>query len=218
HGSVHAAGVVIADRPLIEVVPLYKKNKQADIQIQFDYQDAEEIGLLKLDVLGLRTVTVLGDAEKLVRQKEPGFRIKEVPLDDDATFQLLCRGDTAGVFQLEGDGITAAVTGVKPDRFDDIIAILALYRPGPMEQLGTYIARKHGREPVVFPHPDLEPILARTYGLIVYQEQVMGLARVLAGYTPGEADAFRKAIGKKLPELIKEQIAKYTERAVARGY
>lgn len=218
HSSVHAAGVVIADRPLIDVVPLYKKNKDAEIQIQYDMRDAETIGLLKLDVLGLRTVTVIGDAEKLVRQHNPNFRIKDVPLDDERAFALLRAGDTNAVFQLEGDGITAACTGMQPDRFEDIIALIALYRPGPMEQLGSYFRRKRGEEAIQYPHPALGAVLDRTYGLIVYQEQVMGIVRTLAGYTAGEADMFRKAIGKKLVDLIQKEIDGFIERAVGLGH
>jgi DNA polymerase III subunit alpha len=218
HGGVHAAGVVVADRPLIEIAPLYKKNQDADVQIQYDMRDAETVGLLKMDVLGLRTVTVLGEAEALVRRKDPGFSIKDVPLDDAPTFALLSAGDTGAVFQLEGDGITAACTGMRPDRFEDIVALIALYRPGPMEQLGSYFRRKHGEERVTYPHPALEKLLSRTYGLMVYQEQVMGLTRELGGYTAGEADQFRKAIGKKLVPMIKEKIAEFTARAIERGH
>lgn len=218
HGGVHAAGVVIADRPLIELAPLYKKNQGADVQIQYDMRDAEAVGLLKMDVLGLRTVTVLGEAERLVRRKIPDFNIKNVPLDDVATFSMLSSGDTGAVFQLEGDGITAACVGMRPDRFEDIIALIALYRPGPMEQLGSYFRRKHGEEQVEFAHPSLRPILERTYGLMVYQEQVMGIVRTLAGYTAGEADQFRKAIGKKLVPLIREKIDEFIERAVSKGH
>ncbi len=218
HSSVHAAGVVIADRPLIEIVPLYRRNQQSDVSIQFDMWDAESVGLLKMDILGLRTVTVLGEAERLIRGVLHDFDIKKVPLDDRRTFDLLSSGDTVGIFQLEGEGITAAVEGVRPDRFEDIVAILALYRPGPMEQLPDYIDRKHGRASVTYPLPELAEILERTYGLIVYQEQVMGLARLLAGFTPGEADSFRKAIGKKLPELIAEQIGIFSRRAIERGH
>lgn len=218
HGGVHAAGVVIADRPLIELAPLYRKNQDADIQIQYDMRDAEAVGLLKMDVLGLRTVTVLGEAERLVRRKLPNFNIKTVPLDDVATFNLLSAGDTGAVFQLEGDGITAACVGMRPDRFEDIIALIALYRPGPMEQLGSYFRRKHGEEAVEYPHPALKSILERTYGLMVYQEQVMGIVRELAGYTAGEADQFRKAIGKKLVPLIREKIDEFIQKAIAKGH
>lgn len=218
HGSVHAAGVVIADRPLIDLAPLYRKNQDADIQVQFDMRDAESVGLLKMDVLGLRTVTVLGEAERLVRNRVSDFDIKSVPLDDGPTFKLLQEGDTGAVFQLEGDGITAACVGMRPDRFEDIIALIALYRPGPMEQLGSYFRRKHGEEPVAYSHPAIRPVLERTYGLMVYQEQVMGIVRELGGYTAGEADQFRKAIGKKLVPLIKEKIEEFIQRAVARGH
>ena len=218
HGSVHAAGVVVANRPLIELTPLYKKNKDAEIQTQFDMRDCETAGLLKMDILGLRTVTVIGDAEKLIQRDEPDFTIKGVPLDDQRTFDMLTEGDTASVFQLEGDGITNACRGMRPDRFEDIIALIALYRPGPMEQLGSYFARKHGHEEVRYAHPALKKILARTYGLIVYQEQVMGIVRELAGYTAGEADMFRKAIGKKLVPLIRENIETFIERAKKLGH
>lgn len=218
HGGVHAAGVVIADRPLIDLAPLYRKNQDAEIQIQYDMRDAETAGLLKMDVLGLRTVSVLGEAERLVRRRVPDFDIKKVPLDDKRTFDLLSSGDTGAVFQLEGDGITAATVGMRPDRFDDIIALIALYRPGPMEQLGDYFRRKHGEDSIPNQHPLLEPILKRTYGLMVYQEQVMGIVRALAGYTAGEADQFRKAIGKKLVPLIKEKIDEFVAKAISRGH
>lgn len=218
HGSVHAAGVVIADRPLIELAPLYKKNQEAEVQIQFDMRDAEDAGLLKMDILGLRTVTVIGEAESLVRRTIPDFNIKNVPLDDAATFKLLQDGDTVSVFQLEGDGITNACIGMQPDRFEDVIALIALYRPGPMEQLGSYFARKKGEEAVSYAHPEIAPILERTYGLMVYQEQVMGIVRALGGYTAGEADMFRKAIGKKLVPLIQEKIDEFVQRAVDRGH
>jgi DNA polymerase-3 subunit alpha len=218
HGSVHAAGVVVANRPLIELAPLYKKNKDAEIQTQFDMRDCETAGLLKMDILGLRTVTVIGDAEKLVQKHNPDFTIKGVPLDDQRTFDMLTDGDTSSVFQLEGDGITNACRGMKPDRFEDIIALIALYRPGPMEQLGSYFARKHGEERVVYAHQALKKILERTYGLIVYQEQVMGIVRELGGYTAGEADMFRKAIGKKLVPLIRENIDTFIKRAMALGH
>lgn len=218
HGGVHAAGVVVADRPLIDIVPLYKKNKDAEVQIQYDMRDAEEIGLLKMDVLGLRTVTVIGDSEKLIQRYIPDFRIKDAPLDDAATYALLQGGDTGAVFQLEGEGITAACRGMKPDNFEDIIALIALYRPGPMEQLGDYFRRKHGEDEVKFAHPELESILGKTYGLIVYQEQVMAIVRTFGGYTAGEADMFRKAIGKKLVDLITAEIDGFKKRAIKRGY
>lgn len=218
HGSIHAAGMVVADKPMMEVAPLYRKKIGANEQIQFDYHDAEDIGLLKLDVLGLRTVTVIGDASDIVRQESPDFDVLNVPLDDPATFEMLRAGDTVGVFQLEGEGMTKEIQRIQPTEFADIIAMIALYRPGPMDQIPTYAARKHGDEPVSYAHPDLEPILERTYGLIVFQEQVMGIAREMGGYSPGEADMFRKAIGKKIPTLINSEIERFTERAISRGY
>lgn len=218
HGSVHAAGVVITNKPLIELTPLYKKNKDAEIQTQFDMRDCEVVGLLKMDILGLRTVTVMGDAEKLIRKTDPTFKLKNVPLDDQKTFDIISHGDTGSIFQLEGDGITNACKGMIPDRFEDIIALIALYRPGPMEQLGSYFDRKHGKERVEYAHPALHNILERSYGLIVYQEQVMGIVRELGGYSAGEADMFRKAIGKKLVPLIRENIDAFIERAVGLGH
>lgn len=219
HSSSHAAGVVISDGPIIESAPLYRRNQQSEVQTQYDYRDAESIGLLKIDVLGLRTVTAIGEAEKLIREnKDSDFKISDVPLDDQETFDLLEKGDTVGVFQVEGEGITNVLKGIKPDRFEDIIATIALYRPGPMEQLGSYIDRKHGREEVTYIHEDLKPILENTYGLLVYQEQVIEMAKIMGGYSPGEADVFRKAIGKKIPELIEKQIKEFKERALDRGY
>lgn len=213
HSTVHAAGVIIGDRPIADLVPVCRKKKGDELQTQFDYHDAEDIGLLKMDVLGLRTVTIIGDLEQLT-----GVDSRSLPIDDKKTFELLQAGNTVGVFQLEGELITKAMMGIKPDRFDDIVATIALFRPGPMEQLASYIDRKHGKEKVIYPHPDVAKSLEKTYGLIVYQEQVMGLARTLADYTPGEADMFRKAIGKKLPELIAEQIKLFVTRATDRGY
>lgn len=221
HTSSHAAGVVIADRPLVDAgIPLYRKNQQSDIQIQYDYKDAEKVGLLKMDLLGLRTVTVLGEAVRLVRDVhgQPDFSLDSIPMNDKDTFRLLQRGDTVGVFQLEGEGITAATRNLKPQKFWDIIVLLALYRPGPIEQLGTYADRLHGREEPQYLHDDLRPALERTYGLMVFQEQVMNVVRMMGGYTAGEADMFRKAIGKKEVELIESEIAQFKERAVERGY
>lgn len=216
--SVHPAGVVIADRPLDGLVPLCRRNRGDEVQTQFDYLDVEKVGLLKFDILGLRTMTVIGDAEAYVREVDSSFAIKAVPLDDPAAYELLAAGDTVGIFQLEGEGFVSTLRGLKPDRFEDVVALLALYRPGPIEQIPHYIHRKHGEEEVGYPHPDLVPVLEPTYGLIVYQEQVMGIARVMAGYSPGEADLFRKAIGKKLPRLIAEQIEEFSRRALGRGY
>jgi DNA polymerase-3 subunit alpha len=198
-------------------IPLGRRNKEAEVHCEHDMNGAEEVGLLKLDVLGLRTMTVIGEVEDLIGD---GFNIKDVPLDDEDTFKLLGGGpdELKGVFQLSKDAIGNAMRSIRPSEFEDIIAILALFRPGPMEQIGSYAARKLGREDVEVAHPDLGPILAKTYGLIVYQEQVMAIATVLGGYTPGEGDMFRKAIGKKLPKLIATENAKFKAKALERGY
>ena len=218
HTSIHAAGIVIAPGDIEDVVPLYRKNKDAELQTMFSYQDVEALGLLKFDLLGLRTVTVLGDMEGMVQRSSPEFRIADIPMDDGATFGTLQSGNTTGVFQLEGEGMTRATVQIKPESFQDVVALLALYRPGPMEQVSSYAARKAKTEVVYYDHPDLAEVLSDTYGLIVYQEQVMGLAQKLAGYSDGEADVFRKAIGKKIPELIAEQLAQFKVRALERGY
>jgi len=221
HGSVHSAGVVIGSGPLMGLgIPLGRRNKDADLHCEHDMQGAEEVGLLKLDVLGLRTMTVIGEVETMVREDDPDFDIKKVPLDDAEVYKLLGGGPERlkGVFQLSKDSIGNALKGIHPSEFEDIIAILALYRPGPMEQLDSYAKRKLGKEEVEVAHPDLTPILSRTYGLIVYQEQVMAIAQVMGGYTPGEGDVFRKAIGKKIQSLIEEELAKFKTRALERGY
>jgi DNA polymerase-3 subunit alpha len=213
HTSKHAAGLIISADPLIDSLPLHI-TPNTDLRSQYDMWDLERLGFLKMDFLGLKTVTVLHDVEKLVGD----LNLRQVPEDDRATFDLISRGDTVGVFQLEGAGITNAAMGVKPSSFSDIAALIALYHPGPMKQLGSFIARKHGEEPISYLHSDLKPILDTTYGLIIYQEQVMRIAQVFAGYTAGEADQFRKAIGKKIDKLIREQIEKFAERALERGY
>lgn len=213
HISKHAAGVIISPQPLMDVLPLRSKNGE-DETSQYDMHDLEALGFLKMDCLGLRTVTMLHDIEQMV----DGLNFREVPMDDEKTFDLLERGDTVGVFQLEGAGITSATTGLKPRRFEDVFALIALYRPGPMEQLGSFIHRAHGEEEISYIHPDLEPILKDTYGLIVYQEQTMKIAMKFAGLTPGEADMFRKAIGKKIPKLIAEELDKFTVRAIKKKY
>lgn len=226
HATTHAAGIVVSDGPLRERVPLWvrsRKDLEEDppkIYVAFDYIDAEDAGLLKLDVLGLRTVSVIAEAEDRIREwkKDPEWSIKDEPLDDQKAFQILRDGDTVGVFQLEDHGITRATEAVAPDRFDDIVHVIALYRPGPMEYIPQYVDRKFGREEPSYYHPDLEEVLEPTHGLIVFQEQVMKIAQIMGGYTPGEADLFRKAIGKKLPKLMKKEIGKWKKRALENGY
>ena len=218
HASVHAAGVVIADRPLAELVPLYR-NKE-DVTTQFSMNDLEAVGLLKMDFLGLRTLTILEKAVALARsQGAEGLDLETVPLDDPATYRLLGTGDTLGVFQLESEGMRSLLVRLRPDRFEDLVALLALYRPGPLNagMVDIYLDRKHGRREVAYPDPRLEPVLRDTHGVIVYQEQVMRIANLLGGFSLNEADNLRKAMGKKKPEILARYREKFLAGAVAGG-
>src|SRR5262244_3421475 len=181
HASTHAAGVVIADRPLIELVPLYRDPRAQLPATQFSMKWAEAAGLVKFDFLGLKTLTVIETARELIARRGITIDPSKLPLDDPAAYALLQRGDTVGVFQLEGQGMRDALRKLRPDRFEDIIAIVALYRPGPMDNIDSYVNRKHGREGIESLHPMIEPILKETYGVIIYQEQVMQIAQVLSG-------------------------------------
>jgi DNA polymerase III subunit alpha len=215
HASTHAAGIVISDKPLVEHLPLYVGNKNETIT-QFDMTWVEKIGLVKFDFLGLKTLTVIDQAKRLI-EKSRGTRLDmdEIPLDDKETFELLARGDTLAVFQLESSGMRDIITKFKPSVFEDLIAILALYRPGPLESgmVDDFINRKHGRTAFEYPLPQLEPILKETHGVIVYQEQVMSIAQVLADYSLGEADLLRRAMGKKKPEEMAEQKTRFEKGA-----
>ncbi len=217
HASTHAAGVVIGDRPLDELVPLYRDPRSAMPVTQFNMKDVEQAGLVKFDFLGLTTLTLLALAERLVNQRGTPLELAKLPLDDPATFELLGRGETAGVFQLESSGMRDALRKLKPDSFDDIIAMNALYRPGPMDNIPRYINCKHGIEQPEYMHPILEPILEETYGVIIYQEQVMQIARELAGYSLGGADLLRRAMGKKIQAEMDAQREVFIEGATARG-
>ena len=216
--GVHAAGVVIGDRPLDQLVPLYKDPRAEMPVTQYDMKYVEETGLIKFDFLGLKTLTVIQRAVDWIK-KERGLDldIDTVPLDDRETYELLQRGDTAAVFQFESAGMKDVHKQIKPDRFEDLIAIVSLYRPGPMDNIPTYIKRKHGEEEITYLHPALAPILDETYGIMVYQEQVMKIAQVLGGYTLGGADKLRKVMGKKMREEIPKQRAMFTEGAVKNG-
>lgn len=216
--GMHAAGVVIGDRPLDQLVPLYKDPK-ADMPVtQYDMKFVEETGLIKFDFLGLKTLTVIKRAVDWVNKiHNVGLDIEKVPLDDKATYEMLARGDTSAVFQFESPGMKDVHKQIKPDRFEDLIAIVSLYRPGPMDNIPTYIKRKHGEEEITYLHPDLAPILGETYGIMVYQEQVMKIAQVLGGYTLGGADKLRKVMGKKMRDEIPKQRAMFTEGAVKKG-
>ncbi len=217
HASTHAAGVVIADRPLIELVPLYRDARAQLPATQFSMKWAEAAGLVKFDFLGLKTLTVIETARKLLARRGLDVDPSTLPLDDPAAYALLQKGDTVGVFQLEGQGMRDALRKLKPDRFEDIIAIVALYRPGPMDNIDSYVNRKHGREQIESLHSMIAPILAETYGVIIYQEQVMQIAQVLSGYSLGEADLLRRAMGKKIKKEMDAQRKRFIEGAVANG-
>ncbi|HMK33815.1 MAG TPA: DNA polymerase III subunit alpha [Desulfomonilaceae bacterium] len=215
HASTHAAGIVISDRPLVEHLPLYVGNNKETIT-QFDMTWVEKIGLVKFDFLGLKTLTVIDQALKLIRKtRGVALDMSTIHLNDPATFSLLSKGDTMGIFQLESSGMRDVLTKFKPSVFEDLIAILALYRPGPLESgmVDDFINRKHGRTPIEYPLPELESILKETYGVIVYQEQVMNIATTLADYTLGDADLLRRAMGKKKAEVMAEQKSRFEKGA-----
>jgi DNA polymerase III subunit alpha len=217
HASTHAAGVVIGDRPLDELVPLYRDPRSDMPVTQFNMKYVELAGLVKFDFLGLKTLTVLARALDLLRLKGVVLDLSNLPLDDPATYDLLGRGDTVGVFQLEGAGMRDMLRKLRPDRFEDIIAVVALYRPGPMENIPRYINVKHGIEPPDFLHPSLQEILAETHGIMIYQEQVMQIAQVLSGYSLGGADLLRRAMGKKIRSEMEAQRRQFIDGAIARG-
>jgi DNA polymerase III subunit alpha len=218
HASTHAAGMVIGDRPLDELVPLYRDPRSSFPITQFNWKLVEAAGLVKFDFLGLKTLTVLQKAVELIKVgRGIDIDLARVPLDDEASYELLAKADTVGVFQLESTGMRESLKKLKPDRFEDIIAMVALYRPGPMDNIPTYINRKHGEEPVDCLHPLLEEILQETYGVIIYQEQVMQIAQVMGGYSLGKADVLRRAMGKKDKAAMAEQQAEFVAGAVANG-
>ncbi len=214
--STHAAGVVIGDRPLNKLVALYRDPRSEMPVTQFNMKSVETAGLVKFDFLGLKTLTVINDAVKLLKNRGIDLDVDRIPLDDKKSFELMSSGNTAGVFQLEGSGMRDMLKRLKPNRFEDIIAVVALYRPGPMDNIPSYIARKHGAEPVAFPHPMLQSILEETYGIIIYQEQVMQIAQVLAGYSLGGADLLRRAMGKKIKSEMAAQREIFVKGAVER--
>ena len=220
HASTHAAGVVIGDVPLDQVVPLYRNPSDESVVTQFDMKCVEKAGLIKFDFLGLKTLTVIALAVKMVRANhDPEFAIEDADLEDKATYELLSRGDTTGVFQLESSGMKELLAKLKPEVFEDVIALVALYRPGPLESgmVDDFVARKHGQKKVTYFFPELEPVLKETYGVIVYQEQVMEIARRLAGYSLGEGDILRRAMGKKDPQVMSQQKERFLEGALEHG-
>lgn len=218
HSSTHAAGVVIGDRPLSDLLPMMVDKDGNDVT-QYSMSYVEKIGLVKFDFLGLKTLTVIHTALRLIKESRGiELELEALPLDDAQTFATLCAGNTVGVFQLESGGITDMTIRLKPNVFNDLVAILALYRPGPLDagMVDHYIERKHGREKVIYMHPLMEAILADTYGIILYQEQIMQLARELAGYSLAEADLLRKAMGKKIPEEMAKQKSRFLSGAKER--
>jgi len=216
HASTHAAGIVIGDRPLSELVPLYRDPKSDMPVTQFNMKWVEQAGLVKFDFLGLKTLTVLRRAADLVRRRGIDLDLAAIPLDDQRTYELLARAEAVGIFQLESQGMRRALLDMRPDRFEDIIALVALYRPGPMANIPTYCARKHEMEKPDYIHPKLEPILKETFGVIVYQEQVMQAAQILAGYSLGEADLLRRAMGKKIRSEMQQQRSRFVSGCVER--
>src|SRR5579862_1331993 len=217
HASTHAAGIVIGERSLSELVPLYRDPKSNMPVTQFNMKWVEPAGLVKFDFLGLKTLTVLDLAVKLVRRRGLEIDLSNLPLDDGKTFEMLARGETVGVFQVESQGMRRALIDMRPDRFEDLIVLVALYRPGPMANIPTYCARKLGQERTDYLHPKLEPILQATYGIITYQEQVQQIARDLAGYSLGKADILRRAMGKKDRKEMASQRGDFISGAVERG-
>ncbi|WP_439950896.1 DNA polymerase III subunit alpha [Desulfolucanica intricata] len=215
HASIHAAGVVITKEPLTHYLPLYKST-DGPVSTQFAKEPVEELGLLKMDLLGLRTLTVISDAVDMINRRiNPPLDIEQIPLDDKNTYELLCRGEGVGVFQLESSGMRAILRDLRPEVFEDIVALVALYRPGPLGSgmVDDFIKNKHGLKEVVYLHPILEPILRDTYGVILYQEQVMRISSDLAGFSLGEADLLRRAMGKKKPEVIAGLRSQFLEGA-----
>ncbi len=217
HASTHAAGIVIGERPLNEFVPLYRDPKSLMPVTQFNMKWVEPAGLVKFDFLGLKTLTVLDIAVKLVRKRGVEIDLSGIPLDDAKTYEALARGETVGIFQVESQGMRRALVDMRPDRFEDLIVLVALYRPGPMANIPTYCARKLGHERTDYLHPKLEPILQPTYGIITYQEQVQQIARDLAGYSLGKADILRRAMGKKDKKEMASQRGDFISGAVERG-
>ena len=218
HAGIHAAGVIIADGKLTDHAPMYRGADDENV-VQYDMKHAEKIGLIKFDFLGLKTLTHIHHALKLVKENR-GIEVheKDIPMSDPKIYELLSRGDTAGVFQFEGEGITDATRKIKPTSFADITAITSLYRPGPMANIPEYTKRKHGELPVEYLLPDTKQVLEETYGIMVYQEQVMGIASLIAGYSLGEADMLRRAMGKKIKEEMDQHRERFMKGAIANGH
>ncbi|AYG61364.1 DNA polymerase III subunit alpha [Rhizobium jaguaris] len=217
HASTHAAGIVIGDRPLSKLVPMYRDPRSDMPVTQFNMKWVEQAGLVKFDFLGLKTLTVLKTAVDFVAKRGITLDLASIPLDDKMTYDMLSRGETVGVFQVESAGMRKALIGMRPDCIEDIIALVALYRPGPMENIPVYNARKHGEEEIESIHPTIDHLLKETQGVIVYQEQVMQIAQVLSGYSLGEADLLRRAMGKKIKAEMDQQRERFVDGAIKNG-
>ena len=214
HASTHAAGVVIGHESLSKVVPLYKDPNTNTNATQFSMKYVEKAGLIKFDFLGLTTLSIIDECEKYIKKNNPTFKIENIPLDDSKTFKELSNGNTVGIFQLESSGMGSVLRQLQPDKFEEIIAVVALFRPGPMDNIPSFCNRKHGREKIDYMHPLLKDLLKETYGIIVYQEQVMQIAQILSNYTLGEADLLRRAMGKKIQKEMDAQKNRFIEGAV----
>jgi DNA polymerase-3 subunit alpha len=218
NASIHAAGVVISPRPLKDLVPLYRTNKD-EIVTQYDMVGLEKLGLLKMDFLGLTTLTIIADTLKLIeRHQGVKLAVEDIPLTDPTVYKIFCDGQTSGIFQFESDGMRDILVRYAPDRLEDLIALNALYRPGPMDMIDDFIDRKQGRKEVTYEIPEMKQILEETYGVMVYQEQVMQMANLLAGYSLGDADLLRRAMGKKKLEEMAAQRARFLEGAARQGF
>jgi len=217
HASTHAAGVVITPGELTEYVPLFKSSQSGDVTTQYDMKSLEEIGLLKMDFLGLRTLTVINHAVQMLRKRGVEIDIGNIPYDDPDTYRIFANGETVGIFQFESSGMRDYLKKLQPQSIEDLTAMNALYRPGPMEMIDDFINRKHGRTPVQYLHPLLEPILKETHGIIIYQEQVMQIASEIGGFSMGEADLLRRAMGKKRPDLMQEKRNAFVKGAKKKG-
>lgn len=220
HTSTHAAGVVISEQPLVEYVPLQEGHEGVPLT-QYAMEELEEIGLLKMDFLGLKNLSLIEEIISMINRSQPTgekLSLEDIPLDDEETFQLLSAGDTLGVFQLESEGMRKVLQQLRPTSFEDLIAVLALYRPGPMDNIPLFIKAKHGQIEVEYPHPDLQQILEDTYGVIVYQEQIMQIASKMAGFSLGEADLLRRAVGKKNKEILEAEREHFVQGCLNQGY
>src|SRR5213596_3506407 len=218
HASVHASAVVISDEPLDEHVPLYKDPKRPELITGYAMGPIEKLGLLKMDFLGLRTLTVLANTVTLIKASRGiAVDLDALPRDDPKTYALLSEAKTFGVFQLESAGMREALRGLKPERLEDVIAMVSLYRPGPMELIPDFIERRHGRAKITYEHPAMEKVTRETYGIMVYQEQIMQIASEMGGFTMGEADTLRRAMGKKDRDLMAKQREKFLTGCAERG-